>query len=216
MPVRRPFPCLALLALTLLILAPSEARAQHDDPVGPFVIDAHVAFPSLSSSDSVAAAYGFRPDQLPERALGFQIGAHVYPWHMRRTALGLGATLLRGRGQQVPGEDATPTDPTVESRVSALTPQISLNFGTARGWSYISAGYGWTRRTTGDAATTIESGPSLATLSYGGGARWFLAAHVAFSFDLRFYRLPTQDADVNVPAVPGYTMFVGTAGISFK
>ena len=62
----------------------------------------------------------------------------------------------------------------------------------------------------------MTQGAQLLTLSYGGGARWFVSSHVAFSFDLRFYRLPSQDADVDVPASPGYTMFVGTAGFSFK
>ena len=122
--------CTLLLAASLVAFAPSDARAQQDDPVGPFVVDAHVAFPSFSSADSIAASYELRADQLPERGLGFELGAHVYPLRGRRVTLGLGATLLRARGRQKPAEDAPATDPTVESRISALTPQVSLNFGT--------------------------------------------------------------------------------------
>ena len=29
----------------------------------------------------------------------------------------------------------------------------------------------------------------LKTINYGGGARWFAKAHVAFSFDVRFYAI---------------------------
>jgi hypothetical protein len=140
----------------------------------------------------------------------------------RRLSLGLGASLMRGGSEKAPTPEdvtATPTaatDPTVESRITALTPQVSLNFGSSRGWSYIGAGYGWTRRTTGDAAGTLPDGSNVITLSYGGGARWFIKTHVAFSFDLRFYRLPATVADADGPASPGYTMFVGSAGLSFK
>lgn len=210
---------LSLLLVTLALGAfASDARAQQDDPVGPFVIDARVAFPSFSSAESIATSWGFRSDQLPERGLGFELGAHVYPLRGRRVSLGLGATLMRGSGTQKPLEDSetAATDPTVESRISALTPQVSLNFGSSRGWSYISAGYGWTRRTTGDADATLPDGSRVTTLSYGGGARWFIKTHVAFSFDLRFYRLPATVADADGPASPGYTMFVGSAGLSFK
>jgi hypothetical protein len=208
---------LLLLTLTFAALA-TEARAQQDDPVGPFVLDARVALPSFSSAESIATAWGFRSDQLPERGMGFELGAHVYPLRGRRVSLGLGASLMRASAKQDPLEDSetAATDPTVESRISALTPQVSLNFGSSRGWSYISAGYGWTRRTTGDADATLPNGSNVTTVSYGGGARWFIKTHVAFSFDLRFYRLPATVADADGPASPGYTMFVGTAGLSFK
>jgi hypothetical protein len=213
-----------LAAVALLVFTPSLARAQQDDPVGPFVIDAHVALPSFSSAEAIAAGLGLRSDQLPERGLGFEIGAHVYPLRGRRVTLGLGASLVRARGRQKPSEaepgeevDPTePTEPTIETQFSSIMPQVSLNFGSTRGWSYISGGYGWTRRVTGAADSTLPDGVNLGTVSYGGGARWFVSTHVAFSFDLRFYRLPAQTADTGVPASPGYTMFMGTAGISFK
>jgi hypothetical protein len=206
--------------VTAFALAPlafsSPAHAQQDSPPGPFIVDARVALPSFSSDEAIATPLGFRSDQLPERGLGFEIGAHFYPLRRRKITLGLGASILQATGSHAPGEDALPTDPTVESRISMLTPQLSLNFGTSRGWSYISGGYGWTRRSTGDQATTIEEGARLLTLSYGGGARWFVASHFAFNFDLRFYRLPFQDGDGVVPEQPGYTMFIGSAGVSFR
>jgi hypothetical protein len=208
-----------VLSLAFAALA-SDARAQQDDPVGPFVVDARVAFPSFSSAESIATTWGFRADQMPERGLGFELGAHVYPLRRRRVSLGVGASLMQGSGKKEPvlieGSTTPSTEPTVESRISALTPQVSLNFGSSRGWSYLSAGYGWTRRSSGDADGTLPDGSRVTTLSYGGGARWFIKTHVAFSFDLRFYRLPATVADADGPASPGYTMFVASAGLSFK
>ena len=29
----------------------------------------------------------------------------------------------------------------------------------------------------------------MKTINYGGGARWFIKSHVAFSFDVRFYAI---------------------------
>jgi hypothetical protein len=206
----------ATFAGLLVASAAGDVFGQQQQPVGPFVIDAHVALPSFSSDDTLADPLGLRSDQLPERGRGWLLGAHVYPVRGRRVTLGLGASLMRAKGSLGPAVDALPTDPTVESRIAAFTPQVSLNFGSARGWSYISAGYGRTSRSTGRTDDEVADGTGLNTLSYGGGARWFLSTHVAFSFDLRFYRLPTQVADGSVPDQPGYTMFVGSAGVSFK
>jgi hypothetical protein len=216
MTVRGPLVSLTTLVLLLVGLA-SDARAQHDDPVGPFVIDAHVALPNFSNADAIASAFSLRTDQLPQHGLGFELGVHVYPLR-RKVTLGLGATLMRARGRKAPSADSetAATDPTIETRVTTLMPQLSLNFGTTRGWSYISAGFGRTRRATGDAATTLPTGTNAATLSYGGGARWFLATHVAFSFDLRFYRLRATEATDDQPGLPRHSMFVSTVGLSFK
>ena len=76
---------LSLLLLTLACSAlAADARAQQDDPVGPFVIDARLALPSFSSAESIATAWGFTSDQLPERGMGFELGAHVYTLRGRR------------------------------------------------------------------------------------------------------------------------------------
>ena len=204
------------MAGVLVLISAVAAGAQPDSPPGPFVVDARVALPSFSSGESLATPLGLRSDQLPERGMGFEVGAHLYPLRGRAITMGIGATLMRAGGSRAPGAEALPTDPTIESRISAFTPQVSLNFGSGRGWSYVSAGLGWTQRSTGDSTDEMVDGSNLFTISYGGGARWFLASHVAFSFDLRFYRLPHQSEDGSVPEQPGYTMFVGLAGLSFK
>ena len=95
-------------------------------------------------------------------------------------------------------------------------PQASLNFGSSRGWSYIGAGFAWSRRSTGVADTEFEDGARLMGLHYGGGARWFIKPHVAFTFDLRFYRLPEQAEDGTIPFQPKTRLFLASAGLSFK
>ena len=79
------------------------------------------------------------------------------------------------------------------------------------------------RRATGDVEAEVADGPRLMGIHYGGGARWFMSPHVAFSFDLRFYRIPEQaaegtttDGSATVPFQPKSRLFLASAGISFK
>jgi hypothetical protein len=53
-------------------------------------------------------------------------------------------------------------------------------------------------------------------LNYGGGARWFAKEHLAFTFDIRFYRLDAQDAAAGRPAYGARKITVLSAGISVK
>jgi hypothetical protein len=87
-----------------------------------------------------------------------------------------------------------------------LVPEVSVNFGNAEGWSYLSAGY--------DVGTLTATGSGTPSLSQdsgvlkgpnvGGGARWFLRDRLAFGFDLRFHRLPAA------------RIFAATVGVSVR
>jgi len=194
-------------------------------PPGPFALDVRLAMPSFNTGSALADPLGLRTDQLPGRGWGLLVGAQVYPLRRKRFALGLGADLVRTSGSQAPDpeSDTADTDPTVETRFNALVPQLSLNFGTSRGWSYIGGGYAFMKRATGDVDADVPLGPRLRGIHYGGGARWFMSPHVAFSFDLRFYRIPEQAAvdatttgETAVPFQPKSRLFLASAGISFK
>jgi hypothetical protein len=214
-----------LLLLTFaaaLAAAPAWAQ-QPDSPPGPFALDIRLAMPSFNTGSALADPLGLRTAQLPSRGWGWDAGIHAYPLRRKRFALGLGADLIRTSGSKAPDpEDAAAVnDPIIETRFNALVPQVSLNFGTGRGWSYIGGGYAFMQRVTGDADDTeLVLWPRLMGLHYGGGARWFISKHVAFSFDLRFYRIPEQAADdttvPRVPLQPGSRLFLGSAGLSFK
>ena len=181
--------------------------------------------PSFNTGSSLADPLGLRTDQLPSRGWGLDVGAHVYPVRSGHFALGIGAEIVRAAGSKAPDpEDETAADdPTIETRFSALVPQVSLNFGTSRGWSYIGGGFAFMRRATGDVDAEVADWPRLMGIHYGGGARWFMSSHVAFSFDMRFYRIPEQAAEdattggvAAVPFQPKSRMFLISAGLSFK
>lgn len=201
-----------------LVLA-SSAGAQTREPIGPVAVDVRAALPRFKENADVAAALGVSSENLPGRGLGLAGAAHWYPVRMGRVTLGLGAELLLS-GASHTLEAATedqPDGPTVNTKFSAFSPQVSLNFGTGRGWSYVSGGIGWggfhTERED-DPVTESETRPRV--LNYGGGARWFAKEHLAFTFDLRFYAVNAQQPATGRPAYPKVTLMVISAGVSFK
>jgi hypothetical protein len=223
-----------LIGLAAVVLVPSMALAQDPGPVGPYVVDLHVAmaglpkdpafFPSVPSGTFV-----------PTRSLGLDVGGHVYPLRIGPARLGIGASLARTTGRASPPQPGTTsssppprqTSPDVDSTMTTLAPQLSLNFGSSTGWSYISAGLGQTRiRSTASpyaaggssSASTVEEKvlelQRRQTINFGGGARWFLSTHVAFSFDVRFHMIAARATEE--ARTPKATTIVAGAGLSFR
>jgi hypothetical protein len=185
--------------VVLLIVAARPARAQEPPPPIPFlVIDLHGTVPRFPSDDqALADSRGMQLGELPGSGLGVQIGLHVYPLRWRAITFGLGGELTAGRSHQTPLEPApgaTALRPSDERFVSAA-PQISFNFGTGHGWSYISE--------------------RLKTVNYGGGARWFMKNHLAFSFDVRFYAI-NPGTPYLATGSPRTTLTIISAGVSVK
>ena len=209
---------IAYLLCSLLVL-PLPSFAQTPEPIGPIAIDARVATPRFKENADVASALGISTTNMPGRGLGLAGGLHWYPVRMGRVTLGVGGELLfSGASNTLEADDETSADgPTVNTRFNAVSPQVSLNFGTGRGWSYLSGGLGW-----GGLTTEREDDPvadaegSTGVLNYGGGARWFAKDHLAFSFDLRFYAISAQAAAAGRPAYPKMTLLVISAGVSLK
>lgn len=214
-----------LLGLLLLAANPSYAQDPApqplpEEPIGLFVIDARGVMARFKQLPTVANALGVDPSELPGRGFGVSVGAHLYPVRRRGLALGVGAEmLLRARGSRT-RPAATSTDvegPTVVTRMSAFSPQVSLNFGKRDGWSYVSAGLGPTTYTTELESSTLDETESRSSaLNYGGGARWFTNKHVAFTFDLRFYSIRAQEASGTRPAIPKVRVLVLSAGLSLR
>lgn len=222
MRLRRVAVIAGIVGLAVLLQA-GAALAQQEDPINVFVVDVRGAFASYNTSDGLAAPLGLTTGQLAPRGLGLELGAHVYPIRGRVVSLGLGASLLLSRATKKPEipegqEEPDPTAPSVRTRVDAFTPQVSLNFGSRRGYSYISGGIGTvTRRIEAVEGTIAEvTGDTRArALNYGGGARWFAASHVAFTFDMRFYRVASQESTTVSAPLPSQRLFVISAGVSF-
>jgi hypothetical protein len=215
-----------LFLLALFLTLPAIASAQDDEPpgrrpIGLFAADARLAFPSFERDIATADRLGVTAANLPGRGYGLVFGAHVYPLRMRVATLGIGGEVMASRGTRTlePAEDRGVEGPTVRTRFSAISPQVSLNFGASEGWSYVSAGMGSARYSVErEDLTALATGdaPRRRTLNYGGGARWFRNEHLAFSIDLRFYSVGAQAATATRPDLPKMRRVVMSAGLSFK
>ncbi len=136
--------------LCSLLLLPVVSLAQTPEPIGPVAVDARVALPRFKENADVASALGVSTTNMPARGLGLAGGVHWYPVRMGRVTLGLGGEILfSGASNTLEAEDDTGVDgPTVQTHFSTVSPQVSLNFGTGKGWSYLSGGLGWGSFTT--------------------------------------------------------------------
>ena len=214
------------LILFLVLSTAAAARAQDPPPkIGPFVVDLHATVPKYPSSPALAASHDVVVAELPGRGLGLQVGGQVYFFRWRAVTFGIGGEYAASRGRKPPPDapgGSTATDATTlretEETFSSKGTSLSFNFGTGHGWSYISGGIGqstWSVIPVGRAAFPSDQ-ERLKTINYGGGARWFAKAHVAFSFDVRFYAINPGPASIDFPGSPRTTMLVIGAGISVK
>ncbi len=204
----------------------STAEAQTTSRPGPWTFDLRgvtspvpddpVFYPNLVPSALV-----------PDRGFGIEAGAHVYLLNIGASRIGIGASLfaIRSITEPAPAPETPPasgqTPPaagqSVQVDLRMLTPQISFNFGTGDGWSYLSAGAGRTgvvTRTTGAIAGRREAEP-VTTLNVGGGARWFIKSHFGVGFDIRFHMIGAGTAgaieQTSPPLLPPLTPSPPTA-----
>lgn len=214
----------AVALAMLLVAVASPSLAQQKAPIGPWVADVRIASTGLPSEAGWTADVP-NGTIVPSRGFGFEIGAQVHVLRLRALALGLGASWLVARGSSTaPEPTATPVGPAVipdmNTRVTALTPQVSLNFGHSLGWSYVSAGLGRSRTeseaTLAGAAIQPRDSDWVKTLNYGGGARWFLNDRVGVGFDIRWHKISLVAADATHPGAPRASLLVAGAGIVVK
>lgn len=211
--------------VTVLIAAGALAsgrvlRAQEPPPRIPFlVVDLHGTFTRFPVDPDLGASRSLADGELPGAALGGDVGLHFYPLRWRAITFGLGANVAYSRAHHVPAavNGATTLRPVTERFVSAA-PQVSLNFGSGTGWSYLSGGLGqsvW--QIIPDGADPLDADQErLKTINYGGGARWFMKKHLAFSFDVRFYAINPGAPSVDLPGSPRTRLLVIGAGASVK
>ena len=216
-----------LVVAAAFLALPLPTLAQQHQPIGRFVVDVH------GTSAGLPTGPGWTPDvpsdtELPSRAIGLDVGGHVYLVRFRRVALGVGATwgLARGRTRPVDVPEGTSNPifraPEVTTRLATLAPQVSLNFGHSLGWSYLSAGLGRTRveseavATTGTIQYVARDSDWTKTLNFGGGARWFINDHLGVGFDLRWHKVSIVPATATRPAASRASLLTAGVGISIK
>ena len=210
-------------ALFACALAPTSTAAQDVPaeklPIGKYVVDARMTFPRFKQDAAIANAIGVGVLNLPTRGFGLVFGAHWYPLRVGFMTLGVGGEWVRAHRSKTlnTGTDAAPVNVTTNTRFSTLAPQISFNFGSRDGYSYISGGIGGANYTAERADTPLpdpESGSK--TINYGGGARWFAKKHLAVAFDVRFYAVNPQLATATRPGYPRMTLLAMSAGVAIR
>ena len=184
------------LLMGLLLHLPSTVVAQtlNPGPPGPFAIDVRAVSTGVPTGEAFYP--GLPPDAaVPTRAFGMNVGGHLYPFGFGPVRLGFGADVMIARGSTAD----------VTSTLTTVAPQLSANFGTADGWSYLSAGVG-------AAHVRFEPGVSatVRSINAGGGARWFLGPHFGISFDVRFHMMAAGgDTGAEIPATTSVSLAVG-------
>jgi hypothetical protein len=212
-------------ALVLLASTPSTFAQEPPPGIGPYVVDIHATVPRFPNDSAQLAESRGLVDasgsailaDLPGTGLGVQIGAHVYPLKWRAVTFGIGGEFTSNRATETPPEGVFGLVSTTES-FQSIAPQLSFNFGTGNGWSYISGGVGvstWSLVAEGQAPFPSDS-ERLKTINYGGGARWFMKSHLAFSFDVRFYAINPGTPYFGFPGSPRTTLVIVGAGVSMK
>ena len=219
----------------LLISTPAGAQSSPSSSPGPYVIDIRAPMSGVPLDSA------FHPDLpanalLPRRGFGVGVGGHVYLASLGIARIGAGVDLVRVRGA-VATPVATTTSSTTtatkstsalsatdqidaETTITAIAPQVSFNFGTRDGWSYLSAGYGAAEIRSSASGTPlgpltgkvtlVRDDGRAAAINYGGGARWFIRGRLAVGFDLRFHRLAAAGTR------PGTKLTVLSAGVSLR
>jgi hypothetical protein len=210
-------------ALFVCALLPAPAAAQDVPaeklPIGRYVVDARADFPKFKQDAAIANAIGTGVLNLPTRGFGVVAGVHWYPLRVGIMTLGVGGEWVTARRSHTlnTGTKAAPVNVTANARFSTLAPQISFNFGSRNGYSYISGGIGkadFTVERNDKPLPDPESGSK--TINYGGGARWFVTKHLAVSMDVRFYAINPQLATVTRPGYPRMTLMAMSAGIAIR
>jgi len=218
---------------------PVAAQIAAPGPPGPFVVDVRGAIASIPRDAAIFPAVPIGTET-PSLGTGVVVGAHVYPLRLGPMRLGIGASALRIRATASPAPPdsesgtlsssaiAVATTPDVDATVTSIAPEVSLNFGSAQGWSYISGGIGRAHLTTGassfgggqsgvgaTSAQSLDSGPRT-SINVGGGARWFVKTHVAFSLDVRLHLMSAGNAEASEPGAPRMSLFVASVGVGLR
>jgi hypothetical protein len=226
---------LAFAAIWLVgISSPSMAQIPSPGAPGPYAVDLRV---STSAIPSDAAFLPPVPSgtRVPTRGAGGEAGVHVYLFRLGPSRIGLGVAALRVRGGASPGATSSTSGgtvaaqtPDVDAALTVVAPQLSFNFGTSDGWSYLSAGVGRARATAvtspvqavpgGSAGTPGASANSgwISSTNVGGGARWFLRRHLAVTFDVRVHVIGRGASRADRPSTPRTTVTAASVGISVR
>ena len=191
-----------MLAAVFGSARPADAQ-EPPPPIPRFVVDLHGTIATFPADPNLALSRGLNQSELPGRGFGGDVAVHVYPFKYRAVTFGIGGRMTTSRAHRTRKRRTSALRPVTE-RFTYLGPQLSFNFGTGAGWSYISGGIAastWSVVPDGSIAQPPDE-ERLKTIDYGGGARWFAKPHLAFSFDVRFYAINPSSPAAGCRAAP--------------
>lgn len=219
-----------LVVMLFVVVAATPAAAQAPERLPWFVADLHLGWIGLPTAEGWVPTVPLNTP-LPGRGWGAGGGVTVYPLKFGLMTIGIGASVMTGRGASAPlttttgtkpNEVTTPVTTSVTTRITSLHPQLSINFGRKLGWSYLSAGLGRSKVASSSEAFRTALAQQIpeawsATLNFGGGARWFPKPHLGAGFDVRFTKLSSRAATDLQPVFGKRTqMLTLSAGISIQ
>jgi len=209
---------LVIVVAAVVFRGPAASAQDPPPPLPRVVVDLQGLVPVFpNDATQLAASRALTVTELPGAGLGGRAGAHVYFIKYRVITLGVGGEVVVGKSGSAPVGASSGLVP-VDERLITMASQVSFNFGSGHGWSYLSGGIGrsrWSLHPSGAADTSADT-ESLPTVNYGGGARWFAKSHLAFSFDVRIYEIQPGTAVGARPGSPRTRLFTVGAGISLK
>jgi hypothetical protein len=209
------------LACVMALFGSAAAAGQTVSAPGPWVVDIRGA------TSSVPTDLSFYPAQdvafVPSRGFGLDLGGHLYVLTLGPARVGIGATVvvIRSTATEAPPPDDVddagdmPSSRQLSLDLRTIAPQVSFNFGSRDGWSYLSAGVGVGSVTTRVETATVGERRSgqLRSINFGGGARWFLTPRMAIGFDVRAHRLAATGGESPTPRVSAVAV---SAGLSLR
>jgi hypothetical protein len=206
-----------MLTLSIMLVSSTQALAQSPEQIGWFVTDLRGSISPSGQNATLATNKGFDTATIPATTFGGEAGAHVYVYRWRVITFGIGASVHTSLSdRQAQKTDLDPNGPTLRKRFTVVAPQLSFNFGGRDGWSYLSGGLGSSNLSLFKLDSGKPNNQNSKTVNYGGGARWFVNDHVAFSLDLRFYAISPLEPTDTEPGLPPMTIMVFNIGASFR
>ena len=222
-----------ILVAGVLLATASAAAAQEPpetEPIGRFVLDARAVVPRFQADPILASALDVVVTNMPKQGFGYAVGGQVYPFRKGPVTFGFGGEVMVSTASLTlePTTEGGEPGPTVNRKLTVVSPTVSLNFGKRQGWSYLTGGVGYSTFTLEREAEptppdiivigtpVVDPTPQPLAINYGGGARWFLTRHIALTMDLRFYRIQAQPAGVTRAAIPKTRVLVLSIGTAFK
>ncbi len=221
--------CAALAFAAAVVFSPMVAFAQDSSaPIPRLVVDVHGIIPVFPNDNAQLADSRFVTDlsrpvmvsELPGAGFGGRVAVHIYVFKWKAITVGIGGEAFSARSSSSPaaGSDPSLQLVPVTERLTSADGQVSFNFGSAHGWSYLSGGVGrsqWSIIPAGQPSASADA-ELLPTANYGGGAHWSIKRHVGFSLDIRLYEIQPGTPTSVGPGSPRTRLLVVGAGIFLK